>query len=72
MLDDYLLQGSTEKVELELEEPVLRVLKTMEGYRSISVSELANTALKRFIAQHSDFLPPERSPPSSQSSRSLQ
>ena len=71
MLDDYLLQGSTEKVELELEEPVLRVLKTMEGYRSISVSELANTALKRFIAQHSDFLPPERSP-SSQSSRSLQ
>ncbi|MGK5085270.1 hypothetical protein WDW37_18440 [Bdellovibrionota bacterium FG-1] len=59
MRDDYPLKGKTKKLTVTLETQVVTTLKAMESYSHISVSELANTALKRFIAHHKDFLPPD-------------
>ena len=59
MLDDYKLKGTTEKIELEIEKDVVDVLSKMEKYAKLSMSELTNTALKRFISSHKDFLPPK-------------
>lgn len=58
MRDDYKLKGSTEKIELEVEKDIAEQLKLMEKHTKLSSSELANTALRRFISQHKDFLPP--------------
>lgn len=58
MRQDYKIQGATTKVELEVEQTVAEILTKMELYSKIPRSELANTALKRFIASHKDFLPP--------------
>jgi hypothetical protein len=57
MRDDYKITGAKKKVELEVESKVVEILESMEKYTKHSVSEIANTALKRFIAQHKDFLP---------------
>lgn len=59
MRDDYKLVGTTAKIQVELEKDVVETLAKMEVYSKHSVSELANTALKRFIASHKDFLPRE-------------
>jgi hypothetical protein len=59
MRDDYAIKGQKSKVEIEIEKEVADRLHKMEGYTKLSASEIANTALKRFIAQHKDFLPPE-------------
>ena len=60
MREDYKLKGPTTKIgELELEKEVAEKLIAMEKYSKLSQSELANTALKRFISHHSDFLPPK-------------
>lgn len=59
MRDDYKIKASTQKVSVEVEADVAKQLASMEKYSKISQSELANTALKRFISQHKDFLPPE-------------
>jgi hypothetical protein len=58
MREDYKITGTTKKLEIEVEERVAEVLKKMETYTKIPASELANTALKRFISSHKDFLPP--------------
>lgn len=58
MLDDYKIKGSTKKIELEVDASVAEMLAAMEAFSKLSRSELANTALKRFISQHKDFLPP--------------
>ncbi len=58
MRDDYKLNGKTEKLELELEAEIAKLLLAMEKHSKLNRSELANTALKRFISQHKDFLPP--------------
>ncbi len=58
MRDDYKLQGPTSKIEINVEKDVAEKLASMEKYSRISVSELTNTALKRFISSHKDFLPP--------------
>lgn len=58
MLSDYKLVGTTKKVQVEVEAEVADILGKMEVYTKISQSELANTALKRFISAHKDFLPP--------------
>lgn len=58
MRDDYKLTGKTTKIEAEVEQSVAETLKAMEQYSKLTLSELANTALKRFIASHKDFLPP--------------
>lgn len=58
MRDDYKLKGTTAKMEFELEKDVAEKIASMEKYSKLSCSELANTALKRFISHHKDFLPP--------------
>jgi len=58
MRDDYKLQGATEKVEVQVEKQVAESLRAMADFSKFSSSELVNTALKRFISQHKDFLPP--------------
>lgn len=58
MRDDYKLKGPVTKVAVEVEKDVAEKLAQMEVHSKISQSELANTALKRFISAHKDFLPP--------------
>jgi hypothetical protein len=58
MKTDYPLKGETEKVTIELEKSVVEIMKEMENYSKHSFSELTNTAVKRFIGAHKDFLPP--------------
>lgn len=57
MRDDYKMNGKLAKVSFEVEENVAAVLGEMEKHTQLTLSELANTALKRFIAHHKDFLP---------------
>ncbi len=57
MLDDYKLKGQTEKLEVEIELEVAKTLHLMEKHSQLTQSEITNTALKRFIASHKDFLP---------------
>ncbi len=59
MRDDYKLKGATAKITIEVEKEVAENLAKMETYSKHSQSELTNTALKRFITQHKDFLPPK-------------
>ncbi len=57
MLDDYKLKGKTIRIEVEIEDEVAEKLVRMEKHINLSKSEIANTALKRFISSHKDFLP---------------
>lgn len=57
MLDEYKLNGATKKIEIEIETEVAEKLSKMEKHIKLSASEIANTALKRFISHHKDFLP---------------
>jgi hypothetical protein len=57
MRDDYKMVGQTAKVEIEVEKEVAEKLAAMEKHSKLTKSELTNTALKRFIAAHKDFLP---------------
>jgi hypothetical protein len=57
MRDDYKLKGATARLEIEVEQDVAERIRAMEKHTGLSVSELANTALKRFITHHSDFMP---------------
>jgi hypothetical protein len=59
MRDDYKLKGTLKKLQVEIEQQVGDVLTAMEKHSKFSVSELTNTALKRFISAHKDFLPPQ-------------
>lgn len=57
MRNDYKLNGNTESLNVKIEKEVYETLKKMEEKTKISTDELTNTALKRFIATHKDFLP---------------
>ncbi len=59
MRDDYKLKGPTVKIEVEVEQHVADKLAKMEGFTKIKKSEIVNTAMKRFISGHKDFLPPD-------------
>jgi hypothetical protein len=59
MLDEYKLKGSTTKIEVEVEIDVAEKLAKMAKHVKLSPAEIANTALKRFISHHKDFLPVE-------------
>ncbi len=59
MRDDYKLKGKTKKADIEFEAEVIDTLEKMERYSKLTVSELVNTAVKRFITAHKDFLSPE-------------
>ncbi|HUP57553.1 MAG TPA: hypothetical protein VM598_08890 [Bdellovibrionota bacterium] len=65
MRDDYQLKGARVKLEIEVEAAVAEALTAMEKYSKLSRSEITNTALKRFITSHKDFLPPEGAKPAS-------
>ena len=60
MREDYKIKGSVEKLQIEIEKEVVETLKKMEAHTKLTASEIANTALKRFISQHKDFLPPAK------------
>ena len=60
MRDQYKITEKTVKFEIEVEKEVVETLKAMEGYSKHTVSELANTALRRFISAHKDFLPSDQ------------
>ncbi len=57
MLDDYKITKPTTPINLTIETQVIEMLAAMEKFKKIPVSELANTALRRFIGAHKDFLP---------------
>jgi hypothetical protein len=59
MRDDYKLVGEKAKLEIEVEKSVFETLLAMEQYSKLTRSELANTAIRRFISSHKDFLPPD-------------
>lgn len=59
MREQYKITNPTEKLSVEIEREVAETLKMMEKHSTIPLSELANTALKRFISSHKDFLPPK-------------
>ncbi len=60
MKEDYPLKGETQSVQVTLEKQVAETLKKMSEFSKLSESEIANTAIKRFIAVHRDFLPPSK------------
>jgi hypothetical protein len=59
MRDDYKLRGSMADLQVAIEKDVVERLRAMEKFTGLTVAELTNTALKRFITHHSDFLPAE-------------
>lgn len=63
MRDDYKIKGPVKKLEIEVEQVIAEKLMAMEGYSKFTISELTNTALKRFISSHKDFLPPTEARP---------
>lgn len=50
-------QGPVIEVNWEVEEMLVEKLKKMENFSAMSVQELVHIALRRFISQHSDYLP---------------
>lgn len=60
MRDDYKIKSQTAKLEVEVEKEVAELILEMEKHTKLTRSELANTALKRFISAHKDFLPPKK------------
>jgi hypothetical protein len=46
------------KLQASVEPYVLESVKAMAGHTKISEDEIINTALRRYIATHSDFFPP--------------
>ena len=61
MRDDYKVMGNTGKLTTEVENDILEKIHAMSEYTKLSISEITNTALKRFVSGHKDFLPPSAS-----------
>ncbi len=61
MRDDYKMEGPKKKFEIEIEAIAAARLEEMALHTRFTLSELANTAIKRFIATHKDFLPESKS-----------
>lgn len=59
MREDYKIVKPTGPLSLQIESEIIETLQAMESQTKLSVSELANTAIKRFISAHKDFLPTE-------------
>ena len=62
MRNDYEIHGSTQTLTVEIEKGIIEQLQAMEKHSNIKIAQLANTALKRFISHHKDFLPPGGGP----------
>lgn len=61
MRDDYKISTPTASLTVQIEKDVLETIQTMEKHTKLNVSEIINTAVKRFISQHKDFLPADYS-----------
>ena len=48
------------KIEVTVEKKVAEAIKAMADNTKIPEGELVNTAMKRFIATHSDYLPKKK------------
>lgn len=59
MRDDYKMKSETVKIQVEIEKEVAETLAKMEKFSKHTQGEITNTALKRFIVSHKDFLSPE-------------
>lgn len=57
MREDYKITKQTGNVSIQIEADVIEILQAMESQTKLTVSELANTAIKRFISSHKDFMP---------------
>lgn len=57
MRDDYKIQQATSELSTQVEVSVFNALQAMAKHTQLTVAEITNTALKRFIASHKDFLP---------------
>jgi len=60
MKEDYPFKGETKQVTVTLEVEVSETIKKMAEFTKLGESEMINTAVKRFIATHSDFLPKKK------------
>ena len=61
MREDYKVTAPTQKIDIDFEKGVADALTAMEKQTKLTRSEIVNTALKRFITQHRDFLPSDYS-----------
>lgn len=59
MRSRYPLRGPVQGLTVQVEAPVYDALFSMVRHTKFTSSEIVNTALKRFISQHKDFLPPD-------------
>jgi hypothetical protein len=57
MKDDYKFNEPSVSLNVMIEKSVAFQLQQMTEYSKFTADELVNTALKRFIAGHKDFLP---------------
>ena len=57
MREDYKISGPVKKIEADVEKEIAEKLALMAKHTRLSLSEITNTALKRFIVSHKDFLP---------------
>ncbi len=57
MREDYAFKTDATEVKLKLEVKVAELLTVMAKHTKLSEAEIANTAIKRFIATHRDFIP---------------
>jgi hypothetical protein len=57
MKEDYKIKVETKPLTVNIEVDVVETLKKMSAYTKFTEAEIVNTAIKRFIAVHSDFLP---------------
>jgi hypothetical protein len=60
MKEDYPFKGETKQVTVTIEVEVAETIKKMAEFTKLGESEMINTAVKRFIATHSDFLPKKK------------
>lgn len=60
MKEDYPLKGPTVELTIKLEKDVAETLKKMSVFSKFSEAEMINTAVKRFISTHSDYLPKKK------------
>jgi hypothetical protein len=59
MRENYKLNGPLTNLNVQLEAEMVETLQVMEKHVNIPVAELVNTAIKRYISAHNDFLPNE-------------
>jgi hypothetical protein len=59
MRENYKINAPVGTITLKLETDVIETLEVMEKHVELPMNELVNTAVKRFISSHNDFLPTE-------------